>query len=101
MMQIKTAIEMIQTALNNLPTGSEVHRDALQAVNRLSRHMPQGSPTAGVQQTMLKDLLSQTVRNAVLQRVMAQRGAGDGGGAAGSPGGGATAPPPSTPLPGA
>jgi hypothetical protein len=91
MMQIKMALDMITTALPGLPAGSEVHRDALQALTRLSRHMPQGTPTAGVQQTMLQDLLRNTARNALLQRVMAQRG----GGAGGSP------PPPSTPLPGA
>ena len=90
MMQVKAAIDMIQAALPGLPTGSEVHRDALQAVNRLSRHMPQGSPTAGNQQTMLQDLLRSTARNAILQKVMAQRGGGSTG-----------APAPSTPLPGA
>lgn len=93
-MQVKAAIEMIQKALPDLPVGSEVHRDALNAVNRLSRHMPQGTPTAGVQQTMLQDMLRQTVRNAMLQRMMAQRGGAAGGGAP-------NAPPPSTPLPGA
>lgn len=90
MMQIKSAIEMIQTALQNLPVGSQLHRDALNAVNRLSRHMPQGTPTAGVQQTMLRNMLQNTLRNAVLQRVMAQRGGAQTG-----------APAPSTPIPGA
>lgn len=93
-MQVKTALEMIQRALPSLPVGSEVHRDALNAVNRLSRHMPQGTPTAGVQQTMLQDMLRSTVRNAMLQRIMAQKGGAAGGGAPGSPS-------PSTPLPGA
>lgn len=93
-MQVKAAIEMIQTALPSLPVGSEVHRDALNAVNRLSRHMPQGTPTAGIQQTMLKDMLARTVRNALMQRLMAQKGGAAGGGAPSTP-------PPSTPLPGA
>ena len=92
-MQIKSAIDLIQQALQGLPVGSELHRDALNAVNRLSRHMPQGTPTAGVQQTMLQNLLRATARNALLQRVMAQQGGGGGGQGA--------APPPSTPLPGA
>lgn len=88
-MQIKSAIDMIQQALPGLPTGSEVHRDALQAVNRLSRHLPQGLPTAGVQQTQLQNMLRNTIRNALLQRVLAQQGGGQGPMA------------PSTPMPGA
>jgi len=88
-MQIKTALDMIQSALPGLQTGSEMHRDALNAVNRLSRHMPQGTPTAGLQQTLLQNLLRNTARNAMLQRVMASQGQGGG------------APSPSTPVPGA
>ena len=89
LMQIKSAIDMIQGALPGLPSGSEVHRDALRAVTQLSRHLPQGIPTAGVQQTQLQNMLRNTVRNALLQRVMAQQGGGQGPMA------------PSTPLPGA
>lgn len=89
MMQLKAAIDMIQQALPGLPAGSEMHRDALQAVSRLSRHLPQGGPTEGVQQTMIQNLLRNQQRNAILQRVMAQQGQGPGPMA------------PSTPTPGA
>jgi len=78
-MQVKSALEMIQQALPGLAAGSEIHRDALQAITRLSRHMPQGEPTAGVQQTQLQDMLRMLARNALLQRVMAQQQAGGGG----------------------
>ena len=88
-MQIKSAIDMIQGALPGLPSGSEVHRDALRAVTQLSRHMPQGIPSAGVQQTAIQNLLRNTMRNALLQRVMSQQGGGAGPIA------------PSTPMPGA
>ena len=93
LMQIKSAIDMIQGAIPGLPTGSEIHRDALRAVTQLSRHMPQGIPSAGVQQTQLQNMLRNTMRNALLQRVMAQQGGGPGG----PPGAMA----PSTPTPGA
>lgn len=100
MMMIKNAIAMLQTALNGLPTGSPPHRDVLNALRQLSRHTVQGTPTAGVQQTQLQDLLRGTVRNAVLQRIMASQAGGAPGGPSEGPGGGGP-PMPATPLPGA
>lgn len=98
---MKSAVDMLQKALPQLASGSQQHRDALRAITALSRHLPQGAPTAGVQQTQLGDLLRGTVRNALLQKLMGQQG-----GPGGPPGGGGGAgepppPPPSTPLPGA
>jgi hypothetical protein len=89
LMSIKQAIDMLQAALPGLGTGGEAHGAVLTAIRALSRHVPQGEPTAGVQQTQLQDLLRNTVRNALLQRVMAQQG------------GGASPMSPSTPVPGA
>jgi len=75
-MTIKSAIDMLQNALPGLGTGGEAHSAVLTAIRALSRHVPQGEPTAGVQQTQLQDMLRQTMRNALLQRVMAQQGGG-------------------------
>lgn len=99
MMLLKSAVDMMQQALPMLPSGSQQHRDVLKALQQLSRHLPQGAPTAGVQQTQLGDMLRNTVRNALMQRLMSQRGGGGAKPGAGGPGG--AAPPPSTPLPGA
>ena len=90
-MQVKMALDMLQGALPQLGMGSDVHRDVIQAVTRLSRHLPQGIPTAGAQQSSVQDLMRNTIRNAMLQRVMANQ----------QQGGGQQPPPPSTPLPGA
>ena len=89
------ALDMLQNALPSLGTGSEVHRDVINAVSRLSRHMPQGIPTAGAQQGAVQDLLKNTIRNAMLQRVMANQQGGQGGGPPQQPMA------PSMPLPGA
>ena len=83
------ALDMLQGALPNLAMGGDVHRDVINAVNRLSRHLPQGIPTAGAQQMGIRDMLRNTQRNALLQRILAMRG-GQGG-----------PPQPSMPLPGA
>lgn len=112
LMMIKTAVDMLQQALPQLAAGSQQHRDVVQAVGRLARHLPQGAPTAGAQQTQLQDLLRSTIRNALMQKLMASKGGQGGqGGPPGPPdgGGGGPMPPtdggdastPSTPLPGA
>jgi hypothetical protein len=104
MTMILQAVAMIQQALPGLPPGSPIHKDALQAATRLSRHAGQGQPTAGIQQTQLQDLLRNVMKSALLQRIMAQKGqqGPQPQGPQGSPlPGMAAAPPmPSTPMPG-
>ena len=103
LMMIKSAVDMLTTALPSLPPGSQQHKDTLKAMQQLSKHLPQGAPVAGVQQTQLGDMLRNTVRNALLQRIMASQQGGQGGPPGGGGGGGPMGqpPPPSTPLPGA
>ena len=97
---IQNALGMMQSALSGLQPGSPVHRDVLRALQSLSRHMAQGQPSAGVQQTQLQDMLRNVVKNALLAKVAGQQGqaGADQGGPAGAM---PTAPMPSTPLPGA
>lgn len=105
LMQLKTACDMLQSALPSLPSESKQYRDVLKALSSLTRHLPQGAPTAGVQQTQLGDLLRSTMRNALMQKIIGQQGQGGPGGGAGGGGGMGggmpQAPTPSTPLPGA
>ncbi|HEX3524765.1 MAG TPA: hypothetical protein VHT52_22085 [Stellaceae bacterium] len=107
MMQIKSAVDMITNALPGLGADTPVYKAALNALRQLSRHLGQGAPTAGVQQTQLQDMLRKTIQNAMLQRVMQQQ-AGQQQGGAGQDQSAGPAPPmqaqpptPSTPLPGA
>jgi hypothetical protein len=97
--KIKMALDMIRDALSGVPPGSPLYNDVVRAMSRLSRHLPQGQPTAGVESTQLRDLLRAAMKNAFmgpLGRMM-----GGAGGQGGAPGGGAQPPMPSTPLPGA
>jgi len=100
---VTNALALLQQALPGLMPGSPVHRDALRALNSLSKHVAQGGTTSGVQQTQLQDMLRNTVRNALLQKIMGQQAsAQQGGQPAGMPAGAMPqAPMPSTPLPGA
>lgn len=109
LMKLKTAVDMLQGALPSLATGSPQHKDVLKAISSLSRHLPQGQPTAGAQQTQLMDLLRSTMRNALMQKLMASKQGGqggppgppDGGGGGAMPPGADQSPPASMPLPGA
>ena len=91
------AVKLIQQAALGLEPGSPLHKDALNAAQRMSRHLPQGAPTAGVQMTGMRDLFRQIMQGSFLANIMGQRGQGGPQGAA--PGG--QAPMPSMPLPGA
>lgn len=97
------AVGLIQHALPGLQAGTPMHRDALSAVTRLSRHVPAGAgqPTAGVQRTQLQDLLQNLIKNSLLSRLMTQQRPGPGAGPEGGGQPGGPAPMPSTPLPGA
>jgi len=111
MLKLKQALDIIRVALAGLPAGSQPYRDAINAMNRLSRHLPQGAPTAGAEATGFVDMLRQTLRGALMPQIMKMMqggpGAGGGpGGGSGGPSGGPGGPPggappmPSTPLPG-
>jgi hypothetical protein len=98
---LQNALGMMQSALAGLQPGTPVHRDVLRALQSLSRHMAQGQPTAGVQQTQLQDMLRNVVRNALLSKIMGQQQQGQQGSPGGPAGAMPQAPMPSTPLPGA
>lgn len=105
MTQVKAAVDMITAALPGLGAGTPLYTAALNALRQLSKHLAQGQPTAGVQQTMLQDLLRRTTQNAMFQKMLGQRGAqgqeGSPDMSAGTTPQIAQAPMPSTPLPGA
>lgn len=105
MTQIKAAVDMITAALPGLSAGTPLHTASLNALRQLSRHLAQGAPTAGVQQTMLQDMLRRTIQNAMFQRILSQRAAQGQQGNAEQPAGStpqiAQAPMPSQALPGA
>lgn len=113
-MLVMQAYGLLKQALPGLLPGSPIEQDVLKITQRMSRHLPQGQPAAGVQQTQLMDLLRNVLKNALLQKIMGQMRPGRGmgqeqvqtggpsvGGAPQIPGAMAQAPMPSTPLPGA
>ncbi len=85
--KILEAVRMLEMALPNVPTGTEVYKAVLNAIQALSKQVPASEAVPGVQQSALRDLQQQAGQDAALQAVMRQTG-GDGAGAppAGMPG---------------
>jgi hypothetical protein len=101
MMMLTQAHGLLTQALQMFPAGSPQWKDVHKSLGSLGRHMSQGAPETGAQQTNLMDLLRNVAKNALLQRIMQQRGGSPGGGG-NEPGPGAPGvPSPATPLPGA
>jgi hypothetical protein len=95
-MQLKLALDLLAKSVPGL-VGSPAMGPVTRALNQLSKHVPQGAPTAGVQATMMRDLQREAQRNPIqqkLQQMAAQQG---GPGDQQQP----QSPMPSTPMPGA
>ena len=111
---IMHAYGFLKQAMVGLPPGSPIEQDIGKTLMRLGKHLPQGQPGLGIQQTQLQDMLRNVMKNALLAKIMGQMKPPGPGGGAGAPGGTgppgagkgppgamAQAPMPSTPLPGA
>lgn len=96
LMMVKSASEMLNKALQSLGVESREAKDVRRALDALTKHIPQGGTTTGVQQTQFGDMLRSTGRNALLQQIIGARGGQpqQGGGAMNQAS-------PSMPLPGA
>jgi len=75
MMKVKSGVDLITQALPSLGAGTPLYNAALKALRDLSKHLAQGGPTAGVQQTQLQDLLRGTIQRALFSKIMGQRAA--------------------------
>jgi hypothetical protein len=75
MMQVKSGIDLLTQALPGLGSGTPIYTAVLNALRQVSKHLVQGAPTAGVQQTQLQDLLRGTIQRALFSRMMQQRAA--------------------------
>lgn len=98
MNKLLQAVQLIQQAAMGLPPGSRLHQHALRAAQNLSRDLPQGAPTLGVQATGMRDMMRAITQSGFLPNIMRMF---QGGGGGQQQGGGAQPPMPSMPLPGA
>jgi hypothetical protein len=74
--QVRTAVEMLQTALPNLPVGSEPQKAVLDAIGKLSKQVPASAEIPGVQTTQLAGLQKKAQESQMLQEIARSMGAG-------------------------
>lgn len=90
---IERATRMLEKALPGLGAETEAGQAVMKSIASLSKHVPEGTTSPGIQQTAMQNFLMQLRQNAPQQGVLAALGQG---GAA--PGGAPPAPPP-RPIP--
>jgi len=97
MTKVREAVHLLETALPNLPVGSEPHKMVLKMIQDGSKIAPASDQQQGVQQSTLLGLMERAKQMQQMQALGASMGAGGAGGAA--PAGGAPGAPPAPPSP--
>lgn len=91
--RLSIAVKVLEETVPLLGVGSEAGKDALKALNTLSKHVPPGSVSPGIEANSAAQIMQR--QRQMAPQIAALRAAGGGG----PPGGGA--PPPGMPTPAA
>lgn len=76
MSKVRTAVQLLETALPGIPIGTSPHKAVLSAIQQLSKEVPSSEAVPGVQMTQLTGLAQQAQQSAPLQALMRQLGQG-------------------------
>lgn len=76
MSKVREAVHLLELALPNLPTGSDPHKDVLDAISKLSKSVPPTEAVPGVQTTQLLGLTQRAAQQAPLQALARSMGEG-------------------------
>lgn len=91
-MDIQNGLKMLQRALPNIPMGTQLHTDVLQAVGRIAKHMGEaGGEQGGLHASSMMQMIRQQQAQAPQLAAMRAMGGGPGANPGGPP---AVAPPP-------
>jgi hypothetical protein len=80
--QVQTAVRILEQALPLLGADSDPGRDVIKALTSLSKHIPPGSTSPGVERTGLQTMMQQQRQdqpNVALLRALGQGGPGGAG----------------------
>lgn len=90
--QVQTAVRILEQALPLLGADTEPGKDVMKALTSLSKHIPAGSTSPGVERTGLQQMMQQQRQDQpqqALMKALSQGGGAPGAGAAPPPAGGA------------
>ena len=76
MSKVREVVHLLELALPNLPTGSDPHKDVLDAIGKLSKSVPPSEGIPGIQTTQLAGLQRQAQQSAPLQALARAMGQG-------------------------
>lgn len=89
---LSVGVKVLEKSFALLGVGTEPGRDVLDALKRLSKHVPAGDLPSGVENNAAQGIMDQNKQNSTLMALMKQRAAGVGAspppGGAAPPGGG-------------
>lgn len=78
-LDVGNGLKMLQRALPNIPMGSPLHTDILQAVGKISKHMAEeGQPDGGLHAQAAMSMLRQQAQQAPQLAAMRSMGGGPG-----------------------
>jgi hypothetical protein len=83
--KIKSALMVLQEQLPKLQIGSPLHKACRNAIDTLSKHLPQGAQDQGLQNSALRDLALRQKQQAPMLAALMAKGQQQGGGAAAPP----------------
>lgn len=74
--KVREAIKLLEMALPELPTGSQVHKVVAGTISSLAKHVPSSEGTQAIQMSTLRDLQQNAQQAAPLQALMRAMQAG-------------------------
>jgi hypothetical protein len=94
-MDIQNGLKLLQRALPNIPMGTQLHTDVLQAVGRIAKHMGEAGEQGGLHASSMMQMIRQ--QQAQAPQLAAMRAMGGGPTNPGGPPATAAPPPPPPP----
>ncbi len=76
MSKVREAVHLLELALPGLPTGSDPHKDVLDAISKLSKSVPPSEGIPGVQTAQLAGLQRDAQQSAPLMAIARAMGQG-------------------------
>lgn len=78
---VRQAIELLQSQLQNIPVGTELHKAVLKAVTDLAKHASAGDASPGIQKTAMHGMQQSEQQQAPWAQLMQAIGHGGASGA--------------------
>ena len=72
--QIGQAVKLLQAVIQNLPIGSPPHKAVMDSISKLSKVVPEGDQTPGIQKTALNTLNQQQQQQAPMMAMLSSMG---------------------------